>query len=467
MEYFAALAIITLVILALALVLYRLTRDFGILLGIAALYYWSLFGAWYILVDKTGGFSGKAYHYLEYKMFAIALDDNYLAAILLYGAFIIGAELALLVLLRRPQKGACEASPLTLRHAPILVISFGAGLASWYLIRNKVAAASAMNTSAYYFTRAQTDEWFAVHQVLNRLALLPASIGFAALVAGKRCRFFASVSRSYTIPAYLVLFAAMGVFTFILGNKNEILVTLVTGLLAYLGLTRRPSWWKAGVVMAAGMWFLYAIDFFRSVPVNGLRDAVSVRASEATEVGRFILSSNEAYAAHFSLYGVLAFDVEPMFGYSLYALACSVIPRFLWPDRPRDIYLYYSESVGTIQNQGYSIHHATGWYLNFGYLGVPLGGIVLGLIWAKMLGARFHIRSNSSLPFRVFAAVAPALFVAYLPPLVRAGPEGYKGFVIEGVLVPLFTLAIACRPRKLRRRPVWNRQHGWQWSPAR
>ena len=69
------------------------------------------------------------------------------------------------------------------------------------------------------------------------------------------------------------------------------------------------------------------------------------------------------------MYGVLAAGVEPRFGYSLYSLVCSVIPRVLWPDRPRDIYLYYSESVGAIQNQGYSLHHATGWYLNFGYPG--------------------------------------------------------------------------------------------------
>ena len=57
-------------------------------------------------------------------------------------------------------------------------------------------------------------------------------------------------------------------------------------------------------------------------------------------------TSNEAFAAHFSLYGVLAAGTAPKFGYSLYSLACSVVPRVLWPSRPRDIYLYYSESVG-------------------------------------------------------------------------------------------------------------------------
>jgi len=33
--------------------------------------------------------------------------------------------------------------------------------------------------------------------------------------------------------------------------------------------------------------------------------------------------------------------------------------------------------VGAIQNQGYSLHHATGWYLNFGYFGVALGAVVM------------------------------------------------------------------------------------------
>ena len=41
-----------------------------------ALYYWTLYGAWYIVIDKTGGFSGKNYHYLEYKLFPISLDPD-------------------------------------------------------------------------------------------------------------------------------------------------------------------------------------------------------------------------------------------------------------------------------------------------------------------------------------------------------------------------------------------------------
>ena len=141
------------------------------------------------------------------------------------------------------------------------------------------------------------------------------------------------------------------------------------------------------------------------------------------------------------------FRVEPKFGYSLYSLACSVVPRVLWPERPRDIYLYYSESVGTIQNQGYSLHHATGWYLNFGYAGVAVGAVVLGLIWAACLNAHQKIRRQSGLLYRLFAIIAPWVLVAGLPPLIRAGPEGYKGLILESFLIPIGVLVFACRTK--------------------
>jgi hypothetical protein len=209
------------------------------------------------------------------------------------------------------------------------------------------------------------------------------------------------------------------------------------------------------------MWFLYAIDFFRGTPISEMNDVVHQRIDEATEVATFVTSSNEAYAAHFSLYGVLASGAEPRFGYSLYSLACSVIPRVLWPDRPADIYNYYADSVGAIQNQGYSVHHATGWYLNFGYAGIAIGALVMGLVWAACSNAHQKITQKSGLLFRLFATLSPWLFVACIPPLIRAGPEGYKGFVVEGLMIPMATLAFACRPKKAHRKLHWDANTGW------
>jgi hypothetical protein len=464
MEFFVMLGVATVVIAVLTMTIYRKRKDVGLLVGTGALYYWTLYGAWYIVVDKTGGFSGKNYHYLEYKLFAISLDGDYMLTLALYSGFVILVQLTLLATLARHKP--VEIPRLVMRHEPILIIAAVAALASLYLIKDKLSEAWALNTSAYIYTRSQTDEWFTLHQVLNRVAMLPPAIGFVTLLAGDRSRFFVNVVRRYTWPGYIALFLAMAAFTFVLGNKNEVFTSLIAGLLAYLASVRRPSFVKAGLLIVAGMWFLFAIDFFRGTPVSEMKEAVNQRIEQATDVASFVTSSNEAYAAHFSLYGVLASGVEPRFGYSLYSLACSVVPRLLWPDRPADIYNYYADSVGAIQNQGYSVHHATGWYLNFGYSGVALGALVMGLVWGWCLNAQQRIVPQSGLAFRLFATISPWLFVACLPPLIRAGPEGYKGLVVEGFIIPMATLAFACRSKKAGPRLSWDQRTGWMIQGA-
>ncbi|MEQ1946427.1 MAG: hypothetical protein ABL995_04525 [Bryobacteraceae bacterium] len=466
MEYLVILGLGTAAIVLLAAALYRIRRDAGIIAGIGALYYWSLYGAWSIVVDKMGGFSGKHYYYLERKLFPIVLDSSYLETLILYTVFIVLVEAVLWMSIsgRKPR----SMPRIALRHEPILAIGILAGVASYLIIRDKLAAAWALNTSAYWYTRSQTDEWFTAHQVLNRVALIPPAIGLATLAAGRRSKYFVNVVRRYTWLGYVVLMGGMLTFTFILGNKNEVFTALVTGVLAYAASVGRVNWLKVGLVAIAGLWLLYGIDFFRATPLSSMASAVTERAEEATEVGRFVTSSNETFAAHFSMYGVLANNVEPKFGYSFYSLVCSIIPRVLWKDRPRDIYLYYSESVGAIQNQGYSLHHATGWFLNFGYAGIALGAGVMGLVWAWCLNLPSRIRKRSGLFLRLFAIIGPWVFVAGLPPLLRAGPEGYKGFLVEGVAVPLLVFAIACKAQRKRKAALtWDPRSGWVFARPR
>jgi len=89
---------------------------------------------------------------------------------------------------------------------------------------------------------------------------------------------------------------------------------------------------------------------------------------------------------------------------------------------------------------------------------------VMGLIWAYCLNA--HRRVGGGHLFQLFGIVSPWLFVACLPPLIRAGPEGYKGFLIEGVMIPVGVLAIACRPKKVRAPLAWHPERGWIWREA-
>ena len=464
MEYYTLLTAVTLIIAALAALIYARTRELGTLLGTAALYYWSLFGAWYIVLDKTGGASGKHYQYLETKMFPIALDSDYLLAICLYAAFIIVLQISLLLLI--PARDERPLPRLLIRHEPILLMALVAGIVSVLLVREELGTAWATHTSVYLYTRRNPSQWFTLHQVLNRASLLPAAIGLATLLTGEKNRYFVNIRHRYTVLGYGCVLGGMCVFTFLLGNKNEVLAALVVGILAYAGGLQKPQWTRIALTFACGIWFMYSIDYFRSFAFSDLTSALTTEsdATDVNEVARFVTSSNESYAAHFSMYGVLSKRIEPQFGYSIYSLLCSVVPRILWPERPRDIYLYYSESVGTIQNQGYSLHHATGWYLNFGYLGVPLGALIMALVWAYCINARRQVTRRTGLPFRLFAIVAPWFFAACLPPMLRAGPEAYKGLIIEGALIPVTVLIAACRPKRKRRRPAalaWSPEAGW------
>ncbi len=77
MEYYALLTVATIVIAVLAATLYRMRGDYSIVLGVVALYYWSLYGAWFVVFDKSGGEGVQNYWYLEKKMFPVALDRDY------------------------------------------------------------------------------------------------------------------------------------------------------------------------------------------------------------------------------------------------------------------------------------------------------------------------------------------------------------------------------------------------------
>ncbi len=160
--------------------------------------------------------------------------------------------------------------------------------------------------------------------------------------------------------------------------------------------------------------------------------------------------SNEMFGAHFSMYGALAFNFRYTWGSSLINLILSAVPRVLWPDRPLGIYEYYAEGVGAAPGTGFAIHHATGWYLNFGVPGVIIGALLFGWLWATCCNRLYYRRGYGTFG-RVFTAIAPSTLVAGIPGFVRAGPEAYKGLVLVSFLVPTLVLGMACI------HPVWWR----------
>ncbi len=453
MDHYTVLVVSSAIIAGLALLIFAKTRNIAFPLGLTLIYYMSLYGAWAVIKDKSGGDSGSHYAYLEHKMFEVHLDPHYLLALLLYAGFIIVIEVALL-LFARPAAGASVRArpPIEITHGVVLVVALLACAGSYTVVRNGILEAHALGVSAYDYMRrgfGETPPLFTLHQILNRVALLPAVIGFVASISGDAPRLIRGAPLRYAPLLYLAPIGFMVWLSFVLGYKSELFLSGVMGGLFYLANAERPRWLLlafAGLLMVAGM---ALVDLTRFTPLSNVDQTLEVVGPDlAGDVFEFVRTSNEAFAAHFSMYGALSKDIPLTWGSSLVALAASAVPHVLWPERPPDIYSYYAENIDAVAGQGYTIHHATGWYLNFGIPGVLIGAAVLAWVWLLCYNGYMDLGAAGDFSFgqqarRVFYAIAPWSFVGYIPFICRAGPEIYKGLVVEGLLIPVAIILLA------------------------
>jgi hypothetical protein len=327
-------------------------------------------------------------------------------------------------------------------HGYLLVFAVLAGTVSWLIERPYLGRSIDLGWSGYKATR-DTGPYFNMHLLLNEAALAALAIGLATLCSGRRPRLIAGDRRAWTGAAYVLAMGGAYSYNFALGNKHPLLIAGLTGLLLYVRNARRLRPVPIAAAVTLGMSGLWLIDNFRYYPLAQVTAQLSNLDFSSLLGDSYGLAngSTEQFAAHFSMYGVLAHHVEPLWGQSLASLAASMIPRLLWATRPPDIYPYYAASVGAVTGQGYTIHHATGWYLNFGSLGVPLGGIVVGVFWSACLKAHVR-RSRFDSRWRLaFHTLAPWLFAAFMPTLIRSGIEGYKSLLFEGLLIPVAIVA--------------------------
>jgi hypothetical protein len=421
--------------------IWRKTHEMSFVIGLFLIYYWSLYGAWSIVADGVGGTTPRRYHYLYDKLFTIELDHYYFLTVLLYAVFVIGIAVTVLVVARDPAEATRRSEPLMISHSLVIGMCAAAAVLSYTIVREAIQSSTELGRSAYATTRGgDVGPLFTLHQVLNRMALLPAALGLAVLASGKGAKWIAGRSHSLHVAGYAAVLAGMYSFCVVLGNKNELFASLLAGILFYFANARSPRYRLVAGCGVLSLALIGASDWLRAMPIDGILEQLNWQDFQTSlvEIG----SSNEAFGAHFSLYGVLRFQVPLTYGASLISLAASIVPRVFWPDRPLDIYPYYAESVQAVGGQGYSLHHAAGWYLNFGAAGVVIGAVVWGWLWASMFN-RFHRVHSTNTINRFFTILAPWVFVAGIPGLIRTGIEGYKGLAVDSFLVPTLSLALA------------------------
>ena len=417
------------------------TRNWSFPVGAALIYFWTLQGAWVLVHDKLMP-SAATYHDIPYEelLFPVFLDERYLETLVIYAAFVVVVLFALLQLVKAPLRSSYV--PMYVSNQRLLLVGCVSFATSYLIIRQALGIAIDRNTSAYEFTRmsfSSDSALFTVHQLLNRMALFSVGIGLAIWSSGERGQYIRS-RRSYTsLVVYLTLVAGLLWFMSVLGNRSDLLFGGIAAILFFLVNSPHPRLLVLPVVLAALLLSANVIYLLRGFALN---QRPGITATEAADPN-YLLLSDEQFAAHFSLYGVLKQDVPPTYGTSFICLATSIVPHALWPNRPEDIYEYYAREVRAEPGEGYTIHHATAWYLNFGLPGVLIGALVLGFVWAKSFNLFAEAHGSSNIFVQSIRLLAPWTFVANLPSLIRAGPESYKACLFEAILFPAAIVAFS------------------------
>lgn len=456
MIYIITLFLSTVIIFTLLFLIWIKTKDVSFIVGMMLIYLFTFLGGWFIAIDlmtdnvlKNYGLN---YYYLYDKMFPVNLDIYFLATIIFYFIFISTIEITLLVFIKRRKiVPRTNFKPFYITHSFLLISAVIFVSLSIFIMRNFILDAISSEVPAYILIRTGTERipFYTVHQILIRMALFPLAIGMAVYFCGENAKYIIGNTNRKILLFYIAVFSLLIGYTALIGNRNELVSAGIIGALFYLANAKKI---KKGFLLAGVMLSITLIGTIGVLRGSSPSEYL-INLNPEVFISGFlsVLTTNEMFAAYMSMYGVLYYEVPLVYGYSFLSLFLSIVPRDLWPDRLPDIYLHYFNNIDAIPGQGYVIHHATGWYLNFSIIGIILGGLLLGYIWAKLFNIFIVLKITKHHFLNIFTILSPWLFVSALPPLMRGGIEAYKAVIVEHIMIPVFIIGISTHIVKLRK----------------
>ena len=405
----------------------RLSDSLILIVPIFSIYFWSLFGVWGMVEMHIRG----EHHYFEDDLFYVYNDLYYLTSVILYSLF--------LFLFIYKIKGFIEKNKnqkedkgnikriinyiIRLKNSKIyflIICSFF--IVFIYFAKQDISNAIISGKSAYEISRFDSSAG-----ILRTIFQFSGdSFAFLSLPL-----FVPTGRPSYRVYLVALLFFVVVILNFILGNRGVLLTTVGAYLLLYTEIKglKKSLTLRNIIILMSLVLIAQLVSFLRGMTVESL----VAGEGEATLMGLLesLTGSSEKYASHISMYGVLKYDVPLTYGSSLLFLLSSLIPTFLGFERPTDSYVYYINQVGAGDlEQGFTINHITGWYINFGIIGVIIGA----LVWSSILLWFYKKRSGF---LSLYAAI---IFSVLSIQMIRAGIESYKGVLIMSILIPILIM---------------------------
>lgn len=460
MIFFLPLAIYTALIIFFAIRIWKRTRQVSFLIGFFFFYYWSLLGAWFLIFDDVSGGKGAdigLHHYIYFqKLFQVNIDFDYFLSMTYYALFIIGVQLVILYFLKkRKVEASSENKAIEINYGILLLGSVVAIIASYVLVWPQIVVAAETDLSIYYVTRTTENAFFPVHQLLNQAAIISLFIALVSYFSGPNARYIkgGESMKMYVVLFVVTLFIVSAIL--LLGNKREILFGGIFAMVFYLMNSPRIEYKKVTIILSFVIIPLFFNDSLRGYSPSFLKGMFGEQhlvekpqedpalTSFSVKNATFaFLFSNEMFCGHFSMYGVVHKKVPFTYGSSLKSLGVSFVPRFILNDRPEDIYTYYVREVGAMPGQGYTINHATGWYINFWIPGILLGAFLFGWLWVTFYHKTLENKAKNTF-VKIFFILALPCFTAAIPSLMRSGPEAYKAVAYEYLLIPTVILFLS------------------------
>ena len=351
-----------------------------------------------------------------------------MSALILYALFIVTVQITVLVVVRGPVHAAhAPATRVVVSHPVLLTIAGLCAVGAYGLAWRAIGIALAAGTSAYGALLVPgLVPLGTVYQMLHQSGLTFALLGATIYLCGDRGRYIVG-RRGLNALGYLVVLGALGTLSVVMGNRSMLVFAASGAALFYLANAERPSRALIGGVVAAGIVSMSLLGIFRGA--GGFRDlgGQSLVGKVRYVIADAMTQDVEPFSAHASMYGTLQKHVPLTYGVSFLWLVTSPIPAVIRPALVPVSYQHYAEHVGAFADQGFTLHHATGWYINFGVPGLIVGAVVLGWIWAALFNRFCAVAHSRSHLGRVFSTVAFWSLTAFLPNLNPWWTRGLQG----------------------------------------
>lgn len=421
----------------------RYKGNIGLFFTFFFIYFWTIHGGWgMVSVDNENGYYN--FHYLFDKLFLVEVDKYYVLTLSYYSLFVFVFCVSLFFIkVRIHKRDESRTYQVQIQVKTLILVILILLFTTTFKVYETFVRSLALDVP-FYSLIPNSPEWSSGKKYLDAAVTL-IYLSLAILASQKRPNIIAFQRN----PGYITscLLVTLGLIVTIavalLGSKSILLSAFTSGLVFYninYGESKSGrKFLKIFVIGFLSLIILALVNVIRGLSIGNLSEALGVDGL-STAI-RLLIFSNEAFGAHFSMYGVLVNHLQPLPELALLFLADSLIPFDTGYD-PLSTYEYYAAGVGANSNQGYSIHYATGFYLNFGIVGFLLSGIPLAFFFAKFFQfsqVRIHTKSKLIHSLAIFGF---ALFVANVPVFLRGGIEAYRAVFITMAL-PIFAIMVS------------------------